>query len=324
MSRESTAPAVFSDFRPEHAALWGRQPIRIHHRLHRHELLADDALAALIEGYPRANYDLLEMAPQGTGHLALWREGELGGASGVDVLSAIGRGRLWLNLRRVHEADARYAALLDGIFAELHQRIPGFSTFKHNLGILISSPGAQVYYHADLPGQSLWQVRGEKRVYLYPNSAPFLPEDQVEGIVLNLTEAEIDYQPWFEEHARVFHLRPGEMLHWPLNAPHRVENLDCLNISITTEHWTSDIRALYAARYANGLLRRGLGLRQGLGLGRTAPPATSGARFWMKAGLAAAVKGSGLLRGKVHRKRIEWRLDPSQPSGVGEIEPFLL
>lgn len=318
MSRSPAVAPLFEQFGQQHSLLWGRQPVRLSHRLHRHELLGEDALARLVEGYPRANYDLLEMAPQGTGHLALWREGELGASSGREVLETIGRGRLWLNLRRVHEADGRYAELLEAIFAELQGYMPDFRTFKHNLGILISSANAQVYYHADLPGQSLYQIRGEKRVYLYPNTAPFLPEDQIEGIVLSLTEAEIAYQPWFDEHARVFHLRPGEMLHWPLNAPHRVENLDCLNISITTEHWSRDIRAMYAARYANGLLRRSLGLSA------DRPPSTSGMRFWAKAGLAAAVKGSGLMRSKAHRKRIEWRLDPHHPVGVREITPFVL
>jgi len=309
---------LFEQFGNEHALLWGQQPIRVNHRLHQHELFAEDALASLVEGYPRGNYDLLEMAPQGTGHLALWREGELGPSSGREVIETIARGRLWLNLRRVHEVDSRYAELLEAIFAELQGYMPEFRTFKHNLGILLSSPGAQVYYHADLPGQSLYQIRGEKRVYVYPNTAPFLPEDQIEGIVLSLTEAEIAYQPWFDEHARVFHLRPGEMLHWPLNAPHRVENFDSLNVSITTEHWSRDIRAMYAARYANGLLRRGPGLAS------NRPPSISGLRFWTKAALAGAVKSSGLMRSKAHRKRIEWRLDPGLPAGVREVSPFIL
>ena len=130
------------------------------------------------------------------------------------------------------QKEAEHARLLEDIFEELSVLVPGFDTFRLNLGILISSPGAQVYYHADVPGQSLWHIRGEKRVYLYPNRDPFLPEDQIERIVLSMTEAEIDYQPWFDDHALVFDLKPGEMLHWPLNAPHRVENLDSVNISV--------------------------------------------------------------------------------------------
>jgi len=322
-ARSSTVSAsrrtdpILPDFKPEHGALWGQHPICAPHVAHQSPLFSDDALASLIENYPRPHYDLLHMAEQGTGHLASWREGDLGRASGQSVLDAIARGRLWLNLRRVHEVDPRYNDLLEGIFDELRQKVPGFSPWKLNLGILISSPGAQVYYHADVPGQSLWQIRGRKRVRVYPNRAPFLPEDQIEGVVLNVTEAEIDFQPWFDDYAHTHILEPGQMMHWPVNAPHRVENLDCINISFTTEHWTNDIRNLYAVRYANGILRTRLGLKP-------PPPDTRGLRFWARAALAGAVKKSGLMKAYKHEKRIEWALDPDAADGMREVEPYVL
>jgi hypothetical protein len=46
------------------------------------------------------------------------------------------------------------------------------------------------------------------------------------------------------------------MLHWALNGPHRVANYDTLSVSITTEHWTPQVRRSYAMNYGNGLLRR--------------------------------------------------------------------
>jgi hypothetical protein len=311
-----TAP-IFTDFRPEHARLWGQHPVMLQHRLHESPLFSDDALAALLHGYPRPDYDLLCMAPQGTGHLQEWREGDLGRAEGRAALEAIQRGRMWINLRHLHQHSEPHAALLDEIFREIEARVPGLRTFKHNLGLLISSPGAQVYYHADLPGQSLWQLRGQKRVYVYPNTPPFLPEDQLEGIVLNLTEAEIAYEPWFDQHARVYELQPGQMLHWPLNCPHRVENHDVVNVSLTTEHWTATYRRAYAERYTNGLLRTRIGVQPDA-------PRLGGARFWAKAAVAAAVKQSGLMRKHKHPKRIEWELDPAAPTGRREIEPWVL
>ena len=75
----SRPPAsLVEGFQPKHRALWGHQPIRLRHRLEETGLFTDDALAALIDGYPRENYDLLSMAAQGTGNLAHWEEGELG------------------------------------------------------------------------------------------------------------------------------------------------------------------------------------------------------------------------------------------------------
>lgn len=304
-------------FRPEHARVWGRQPVRIRHALGETGLFDDAALARLLEDYPREHYDLLHMAPQGTGNLADWREGDLGGVRGREALEAIYAGRLWLNLRRVHEASPCHAELLDEIFAELRRRVPGFRPWKLNLGILISSPGAQVYYHADVPGQSLWHLRGRKRVYVYPNEAPFLPEDQIEKIVLGMSEAEIAYEPWFDAHARVFELEPGEMLHWPLNAPHRVENLDGVNVSVTTEHFTDQIRNMYAARYANGVVRYRLGLRP-------PPPSTRGPGLWARAALALGVKKAGLMRSRQAPKVIEWELDPAAVNGVRPVPEWTL
>lgn len=309
-------PLVVS-FGDKHRALWGNGPVRVRHRLDETGLFSDEALARLLNNYPRQNYDLLHMAEQGAGNLALWEEGELGPLDGEAALEAIKAGRLWLNLRRVHESSAPHARLLQQMFDDLAAQLPGFQPYRLNLGILISSPGAQVYYHADVPGQSLWHLRGRKRVYLYPNHAPFLPEDQIEKIILGFTEAEIDYQPWFEEHARRFELEPGELLSWPLNAPHRVENLEGVNVSVTTEHWTTQIRNSYAVRYANGVLRNQLGLTP-------PPPTTSGARFWARAALAAGVKASGVLRQKQMERWVRWQLAPDRPDKMRPISPYLL
>ena len=310
-------PTYLPGFRDEHARLWGKHPVRIRHALGETGLFDDDALAELLEDYPRENYDLIHMAEVGTGNLAHWTEGDLGGIRGREALDAIVAGRLWINLRRVHEASPKHAALLDGVFDELRRRVPGFEPYKLNLGILISSPGAQVYYHSDVPGQSLWHLRGRKRVYVYPNRAPFLPEEEIEKVVLSLTEAEIPYEDWFDDYADVFDLEPGEMLHWPLNAPHRVENADCVNVSVTTEHFTTSIRNHYAVRYANGLIRRGL---------RIPPPAprTSGPSFWARAGLAAVVKTSGLLKSRQLAKTIEWELDPASSTKMRPVSPYVV
>ena len=180
--------------------------------------------------------------------------------------------------------------MLREIYAELEARVPGFKSYKHKMSILISSPKVQVYYHADVPGQTLWQVRGTKRVYVYPNTAPFLPQPGIEKIVLGEAhEVSLDYQPWFDSTPQVIDLEPGRMLHWPLNCPHRIVNADCLNVSFTTEHLTDELRNAYAVNYANGILRRTLGLQN------LARP-TSGLGLYARLGLAAAYKFSGLQK----------------------------
>ena len=162
---------IFTSFEAKHADLFNNAPIRLEHSLHGSPLFSMDALAELIERYPRKHYSLVHMGEQGSARKT-WREGDIGGLGGRQVIDWIANGRMWLNLRDVKFIDARYSALLDGIFDELSSRIPGFSAFNTGLGILISSPNAQVYYHCDLPGQSLWQIAGSQARLRLPQHAP--------------------------------------------------------------------------------------------------------------------------------------------------------
>lgn len=309
---------IFTDWRPELAEDWGRAPLCARHRLDRHPLFSFEALAALIEAYPRAHYALVHMGAQGGKRE--WREGELGGLTGAEVIEAIKAGRMWLNLRNISAVDARYRDVLDQIFEEVRRNVPGYTTHNRTSGLLISSPNAQVYYHCDLPGQSLWQIHGAKRVYVYPNRPPFLTPEQLETIALTEVEVNMAYDPAYDAHARVFEIGGGEMLHWPLNAPHRVENLECLNVSMTTEYWTEAIRRNQMVTMGNAILRTRLGL---------APrsTATKGVRFWAKAALQAGVRRAGLLNAMRKAKRpIDFRLDPLRPGQIVDLarQPALL
>lgn len=303
---------IFTNWTPELTAKWGKAPLNARHRLSSHPLFTMDALADLIDGYPREHYALVQMGPKGSARRT-WREGDIGGLKGSDVIAAIQNGRMWLNLRNVSQVDARYREVLDQAFEEVRRNVPGYATFGRTSGILISSPNAQVYYHCDLPGQSLWQLHGRKRVYVYPPEPPFLTPEQLENIALYAVEVDMRYDPEFDQHAEVFEIGGVDMLHWPLNGPHRVENLDCLNVSMTTEYWTEQIRRNHMINVANGLLRQKMGI----------PPrsrATSGPGFWVKAAMQAGVTRSGLLKkARKSRRPIEFRLDPVESGNVLDL-----
>lgn len=307
---------IFKEFRDEHKALWGQHTVQLEHTLHEHPLFQTEALMELIDAYPREHYNLTTMSKPGAPK-AFWREGEKGDASGADVFEAVANGRIWINLRRVMDVDSRYRDVLDEMFEESASYVPGFETFKRNMGILVSSPGAQVYYHCDIPGQALWQIRGRKKVYLYPNTAPFLPEPEMEKVITGETEEEIHHESWFDDYADVIELAPGQMLHWPLNAPHRVENLDMLNVSITTEHFTPEIRKQYAVRYANGILRSRLGLQN-------LSPDIDRASVYPKMALAAAVKFGGLQKSKAVQRIVDFRVEKDKPGGFVDIPGYAL
>ncbi len=291
---------IFTAWKPEHSALWGNVPLRLKHRLHQHELFSRPALARLIEAAPKSNYMLIETGRPN--ERKLWREGEMGKLSGTEVMDAIASGRIWLNLLRVNEIDPQYGKLLDEIFGELEGRIPGFTTFKRINGILISSPRAQVYYHFDTAGQTLWQIAGSKRVYLYPKEPPFLTPETLENVILYNNETGIKYEGWYEDYAQCIDLRPGEMAQWPLNMPHRIENADELSVSMTIEYFTPEIRRSMFVNGANGLLRDKLKVK---------PTRTvSGPSLWAKTAVYAAASKSGLLkRGRKQRRPITFTLD---------------
>ncbi len=278
--------------------VWGQQPVQAPHTLHRSPLFARNRLADLIEHYPREHYSIIHMSAQGDdpadasdvgSHARLWSEGDISNLSGEAILQAIEAGRFWLNLRYTDRVDAQFRELQDEIVAELRQRLPATEQISNpSLGVLISSPKAQVYYHCDLPNQSLWQISGSKTVYVYPNIAPFLSGEDLEKIAIFELEVDLAYEPWFDEYAVKFDFQPGQMLHWPLNAPHRVENHDCLNISVTTEYWTRKALLNQRLNMANGTLRYKLGMTP-------RSRRTVGPSFFVKSAVQALLSRTGWL-----------------------------
>lgn len=284
------------DVDPRQRSAFGHEPLQLGHTLHHHPLFSRAALAEMIENYPADKYTLVHMGAQGSPKKE-WTEGKIGGLSGERVIQAIEAGRLWINLLHINEIDDRYQKLLDGIYEEIaDQFLHHPPTFKRICGVLISSPGAQVYYHCDATGQNLWQIAGSKRVWLYRPEQPFLSETALEETTLWHNETSIFYEPWFDTHptTRIFDLTPGTMLHWPLNAPHRIENGPELSISLTTEFYTTAIRRHVIGVSANGLLRQ-------FGLKPKRTP--SGPAFYAKAALFGLAKKSGLIDRKRGKQR---------------------
>jgi len=302
---------IFGKWDETHSQLWSHQPIRLEHEMHKSPAFSMDELAKLIENYPREHYSLVKTGAQGSSRV--WREGDIGDLSGRQVVEAISRGGLWLNLRNVTSVDRRYRELVDRMFAEVAAHVPGFDAPTHQAGILISSPDAQVYYHADLPGQGLVQISGRKRVYLYPNTPPFVRPEHLEDIALFDVEVDIPYQPWYDRHAQVIDLEPGQMLNWPLNAPHRVENLGTVNISMTVSYVNQDIRRAQIVNLANGMLRHRFGY---------APKSRSirGPSYFGKAVMQKLLRdGKWLKRERTARRTIDFRLHADHPGEIVDL-----
>jgi hypothetical protein len=303
------------DFSEAHRRDFGFRPLVARHRMHRLDLFQDQQLVALLDGYPRARLQAFTMGSDRC-RRDDWQYVDATNASGREIFAAVVRGRLWLNLLRVDLADRRYAELLDQLRDELAQCCPRLGLLSINFGtLLISSPQAMVYYHFDASHQALWHMRGSKRIWLYPACDERFVSRQIMEDIFSGTydyDEEIPYSPEFDKDAAVFDLQPGDVASWPHNAPHRVENLETLNVSLSTGFITEAAERRSSIYGANRLLRRNLGLP---------------VRSTRETGLAAAVKilgyravrKTGLLPQTQRRAYVSaFKIDPEAPLGYSQ------
>jgi hypothetical protein len=264
---------------------WRNGIVKLEHTLPENPIFSVDALADLIGQLPRHHYMLMHTGPVGTAR-KLWEEGEIVDLTGAQVIEAIKRGNLWLLIRQADQVSEPLTKLMQQVFGEVDKYV-GDNTFNHLSDILISSPSAQVYYHFDHNGQALWQVHGSKRVYVYPNKPPFLTREMLEHTALYADETAVPYERGYDEDAKVYELKAGQMIHWPLFSPHRIENLE-FSVSYTIQYYTPLIRRLAKAHAANGLIHK---MFPGMALSET----TDGPIYNAKAILQTGARRMGLF-----------------------------
>lgn len=178
------------------------------------------------------------------------------GATGDELLEAVRRGRIWLNITNIDRVDPRFRMLTDRLYAEIAAAVPGFTVDESHATLLVSSPQAMVYFHVDGPPSFLWHVRGRKRVWVYPHlDERVLSRELLEDVYAGTRQEYVPYSRSFDDLAHVRDLEPGDVAMWPHNAPHRVSNLDTLNVSLVTDHWTPGARRRARVYKANRFLR---------------------------------------------------------------------
>ena len=305
--------AIITDWTAQKASALGHETLTYAHALHERPMFSDEALAAVLDRYPRESLGVYTMG-EDLMDWRSWRRGEADGLSGDKLMEAMTSGRLWLNLRYTNEHLPEYAKLCAEMCGELEQRAPGLRTFRRDLGLLISSPKAQVFYHLDVPLVSLWQIRGAKTIWFYPRQEPYVPDEHIERMVMRETEGQCAFRPEWDGAAEAIELLPGAAVAWPQNVPHRVANADVVNVSLSLEYMTP--AALFRANlfYANALLRRRLGVRPRV-QSRPVPTALA------KLALARAVKLAAKAR-KSSKTILPatFVVDPARPGGYRSLE----
>ncbi len=286
----------------------GKGKVLFEHNFLESGLFTDEKLIDLIENYPREHYMLTTMTAHGT--KPEWFNGDFNGLSGKQILEAIFKGRFWLSLRRFDvNAPAYHDIAMQG-FEKLDGLNPALNSTRHIHSLLISSPGARVLYHADVPMVTLWHIRGEKKFWLYDaDNKEHLPDQVLEGIYLRETEEEIPYQEAWDKEADAIILKPGQGVTWQHNAPHRVDNLSGLNVSLTSEFYTPEATKRYGVIYANGIMRRKMGLH---------PKSIKSAGFGAlsKCAMAVGMKKSKIFQAKERDMLLHFKLDPEN---IGQI-----
>lgn len=220
---------------------------------------SDEALADILDRYPHELFDINHYAFDTDGQVTL-TTGSRGRADGKDVLEAIRAGRVWVNLRSCEEAHPGLWAEVVRAFGRKADQIgaatAGFKRARKMTGqLIISSPATRVPFHFDAAGVVLFHLRGVKRVWVYPTTDAFLPQEAMEKVIMRTTTEEMPYQRIMDGAAWRFDIVPGQALSWPLYAPHRVENQEGLCVSLSMDYQTWASRITTGAHRANGVLR---------------------------------------------------------------------
>lgn len=298
-------------------------PFVCSHRLQEFEMFSDASLATLIDRFPHERLEVATMV-SGKAGWSDWHIVDYRGVSGTDLIAAIRRGSLWARLMRVDLVSQEIADLMRTAYAHILHLTPDLEIIWSQPSILISSARAQVYYHADAFPTMLWHIRGRKRVWTYPlNDETLVSQQALEEIIAGRCFQMAPYREEFDRRAGVFELPEGHLLCWPPHAPHRVENLSDLNVSLTFWYESSISLRRREIYMANRALRKYLRIRC---------PSTreEGAFPDLKRRAYRLARRLGMLKtGKLDPPTVaHYRIDPSSENGVAPLPggvqlPFL-
>ncbi len=285
------------------------------HRLEETGLFTDESLIRMIDEYPGEFCNVNRMGDNAKE--CEWTEGDTNGLCGAELLRAVKNGRLWLTLRQLTNYQPELGRVIDQLYDELEELAPGFVAFKRKGNLLISSPTAQVYLHVDVPQNMLWHIRGKKRVWVYPPDDPrMIDPNQLESILAVKAIEDIPYREEFDDFAEVHDLSPGQFISWPQNSPHRVVNLEGLNVSLSTEHYTTAAYRRVRVHRANRMLREKLGVD-------SLSTQTNGLGYALKSTAYAGYQVAerlGLTEDQQYEIPVTFRVDPDAPGGYVEFD----
>lgn len=216
---------------------------------------SDEALIDILQRYPD---ELIEINHHGAGENPArpstiesleWPDGRA-------ALDAVKTGRLSIVLHACQESHPGLWAEVLRSFGNLAPWIGARHAQAMTGRLVISSPTAEVPYCFEAAGTILFHLRGVKRVWIYPQTDAFLPQDEMERAILRKATHDLGRLPHADGEAYRFDIVPGQALAWQLHAPHRMENPEGLCVSLMLNYQSKAGRITTGAHCANGVLRQ--------------------------------------------------------------------
>jgi len=222
------------------------------------DLTSDEYLIKLLDSYPREWLQCFTMGYNPEDYTE-WKAVHIADSTGEEILTAVKKGRFWINIININAANEDYKELIQNIYQKLNAKCPHLKTAKAGYSALIlSSPSIQVYYHLDAEANMLWHFRGKKKLWVYPRNEMLSPQEELEKVVAHERDEDLTYKKEYDKYAQTFEINGGDVLSWPIHSPHRVENLT-FNVSLTSSYTSKETRRINGVHSANYFLLRKLG-----------------------------------------------------------------
>jgi len=246
---------IFTIDRSLFAEKFPAKPFALKHSLAGHPLFELERLVQLSRRLPPSDVE------SNAGSVGVNQDPASTPSTGLSIDETILRIRecgAWLVLKLV-EQDPEYRALLDRCLDEIAQYSPLSTTMKREAFIFVSSPRSVTPYHIDPEHNFLLQIHGKKTVNIFDPTDPELVTDlQIEGLFLG-AHRNIEYRPSMQQKAWTCTMGPGDASHFPVVAPHWIQNEDEVSVSFSITFRSEISERMTRVHQLNARLRK-LGL----------------------------------------------------------------
>jgi len=267
---------------------FNRRPFKIGHHLADHPLFELPRLVELSRQLPESRVEYAS-GKVSVDHGS--KEAPRTGLSPEETIRQIEECQSWMVLKNVEMVD-EYRELLDACLNQIgllsEEVAPGM--YLREGFIFVTSPDSVTPYHTDPENNFLLQIRGPKYVYQWdPTDRTVQSEEDLENLFSG-GPRNLEYKEAYAARGEKFELLPGDGLHFPVAAPHWVQNGPEVSISFSITFRTDVSARQESLHRLNRHLRR---------LGMTPTPfGQSSFRDGLKYSLVRGARGLKRLAGR--------------------------